>query len=274
MKRTLICIPTYNEAENVEALISRIFDLYPSLHVLVVDDSSPDGTSEIVMRLQHRFATLHLITREEKSGLGGAYCRAFQFALEHGYDWAIQMDADFSHDPIFLGAMLPLQDRVDFIVGSRYIPGGGVRDWPLHRQLLSKFGNLYAKFWLGSPLADLTGGFNMWSTKALEQIDFNAVTCAGYAFQVEMKHRANLLELRGLEIPIIFRDRQLAKSKMGFAIMLEAFYRIPALSLSALLVSKSRRSNRSHSVSSSRVAATALVARKTAPIVANPATSD
>jgi dolichol-phosphate mannosyltransferase len=228
---TLIVIPTYNEAENIERFVRSILDITgdnPKVHILVVDDSSPDGTAALV---EHLMGTgygerLFLILRDCKQGLGTAYLRGFQWGLERNYRLIVEMDADFSHNPVYLPKMMQEANQYDCIVGSRYVTGGGVRGWGPLRKIISRGGSLYARFILGIPVYDLTGGFNLWKREVLERIDLTRVKSEGYAFQIELKYRAFKNGFRFLEFPIIFKDRRQGKSKMSKKIILEAIYRV------------------------------------------------
>jgi dolichol-phosphate mannosyltransferase len=225
--RNLIIVPTYNERENVPPLIEALMSLGRAIDVLVVDDNSPDGTAQIVIDLQKRFPNLHLLLRQEKKGLGRAYLAGFRWGLERKYDCLVEMDADFSHRPKDLLVVLDaLEDGSDFVIGSRYVEGGGTVNWGLGRKLLSRGGSLYSRLILGFPLNDWTGGFNGWHRRCLEGIGLDKVLSEGYSFQVELKYRALKGGFRGREVPIIFEDRRVGESKMSSKIVLEAFYRV------------------------------------------------
>ena len=228
--KSLVVLPTYNERENVKKLIEEIFSRSSDLEILVADDSSPDGTAEVVRQLQATIGEqrLHLLVRPKKEGLGRAYLASFQWALEKGYNNIVQMDCDFSHRPKDLIKVFDelKKSDVDFVVGSRYVAGGGIPEWEMWRRLLSKMGSLYAKTILGYPLRDWTGGFNAWKRNVLEQIGLNNVSSEGYSFQIEMKFRALKLGFKGVEVPIIFDKRQDGKSKMSFKIMFEAILKV------------------------------------------------
>ena len=216
----LVVIPTYNEALNVEKIIRKIFIStanYLQIHVLVVDDTSPDGTAAIVKQLiKNEFnRSLFLMQRPEKSGLGTAYIDGFKWGLVKGYDIFVEMDADFSHHPGYLKGMLAQTAFYDFIVGSRYVKNGGVKGWGPGRKFISLFGSLYAKIILRMPIHDLTGGFNIWTRSVLETIDLDTIQSEGYAFQIELKYRAFKHAFRYLEYPIIFEDRLQGSSKMS-----------------------------------------------------------
>lgn len=227
----LVVIPTYNESLNIENIIRMIFSSAGNalnLHILVVDDHSPDGTAAIVEQLvEKEFSrTLFLIQRPHKSGLGTAYLDGFRWGLGRGYDVFAEMDADFSHHPRYLAGMLTRTETHDFIIGSRYVENGGVKGWGPVRRFISKFGSLYAKMILNLPIQDLTGGFNVWKKEVLEKIDLKTVRSEGYAFQIELKYRAWRHGFRYLEYPILFEDRLQGQSKMSGNIVLEAIYRV------------------------------------------------
>jgi len=206
--KKLVIIPTYNEKENIRDIISAIFSLGQDFHVLVVDDSSPDGTAEIVKNLQNEFpAHLHLSVRKAKNGLGKAYLHGFGWALRHNYDYIFEMDADFSHNPNDLPKLLEACQNADMSIGSRYCKGVNVVNWPMSRVLLSYFASKYVRFILGIPIHDTTAGFVCFSRKALENIGLDKIRLKGYGFQVEMKYRAYKKGLKLVEIPIIFTDR-------------------------------------------------------------------
>lgn len=232
MTEDMVVIPTYNEASNIETLVSRVIDAGPFL-VLIVDDGSPDGTGDIadaMSRLQpDRITVLH---RARKDGLGSAYRAGFRHALDTPAKRIYQMDADLSHDPVVLPDLRQaLRERADLAIGSRYVAGGGVVGWPLRRQLLSRGGSLYAGTILGLPQRDLTGGFKGWRRGALEAIRPAETQSDGYAFQIETTYRATLVGARVVEIPITFHDRRRGASKMGWPIVLEAIRVVPALRL-------------------------------------------
>lgn len=225
--KTLILVPTYNERENIQALIPEIFQAAPSAHILVIDDNSPDRTWALVEELQAQFPQLHLLKREQKEGLGRAYLAGFKWGIERGYEWMVEMDADFSHRPVDLAKMLAtVNSSTDFIVGSRYTPGGATANWGVVRKIISRGGSLYSRMILGYPLSDWTGGFNAWSAKTLEKIGLSQVTSNGYSFQIELKYRALRAGAKGIEVPILFEDRRVGKSKMSLKIVVEAFYRV------------------------------------------------
>jgi dolichol-phosphate mannosyltransferase len=224
-KRVLICVPTYNERDNVEALSHAIFEnTSPAVEILFVDDGSPDGTGEILKLMTMKDPRVHVIHRKGKLGLASAYLQAFQWGLARGYDWIAEMDADFSHDPQHLKLVEQEieEGSSDVLCGSRYIPGGGVSNWSKGRVLLSKLGSVYSRWILGFPMADWTGGFNFWSRHALDSLQLESVKSKGYAFQIEMKYRALTKKFRVKEFPIVFRERRAGVSKMSGSIVREA----------------------------------------------------
>lgn len=217
-----VVIPTYNERENIGALIPLIL-ANPRFRVLVVDDNSPDGTGDIVRTLAEAEPRIGLLSRSGKLGLGTAYLAGFKRALSEGAEYIYEMDADFSHDPQYLPTLLKAaEDRFDLVLGSRYIAGGGTTDWGLIRQLISRGGNLYARAILGLPVNDATGGFRCYRRAVLERLDLDDIHSNGYSFQIEMAYRTLQAGFRVGEVPIIFPDRRVGKSKMSKAIVLEA----------------------------------------------------
>jgi dolichol-phosphate mannosyltransferase len=227
----IVVIPTYNEAENIGQLIPQILAL-PRFRVLVVDDASPDGTGAIVAALAQGDPRVGLLARPGKLGLGSAYIAGFRRALAEGADYIFEMDADFSHDPRYLPALLAAAEAGnDLVIGSRYVPGGGTTDWGVIRRIISRGGNLYAGLILGLPVADSTGGFRCYRRQGLERIDLGAVRSNGYAFQVEMAYRVDRAGLRIREVPIIFPDRRVGQSKMSRRIVIEALVNVWRLRL-------------------------------------------
>lgn len=221
--RTLIVVPTYNERDNVEDVARHFLAPVPTANLLFVDDASPDGTGEVLDRLAAADDRIHVLHRPGKLGLGTAYLDGFRWGLERGYDLLFEMDADFSHDPTYLPGMIDLASReADVVVGSRYVGGGGTRNWGLGRKIISRGGSLYARTILGVRLRDLTSGFICWRRQALEAIDLGAIRSNGYSFQIEMKYRAIAAGLRVVETPIVFVDRRVGQSKMSRRIFAEA----------------------------------------------------
>jgi dolichol-phosphate mannosyltransferase len=239
-----LILPTYNEAENIAAIIAAAGGVLAgataggrfagAYRILVVDDGSPDGTGRIVDELAARDASIEVLHRTEKNGIGPAYLAGFRHALAHGAGYVMEMDSDFSHDPADLARLLDAVDRdspdsADLALGSRYVPGGGVRDWGLLRRFISEGGSTYARWVLGLQVRDLTGGFKCFRREVLEAIHFDGVRSQGYAFQVELTYRAVLAGFRVVEVPIVFRDRQDGQSKMSWRIAAEAMWLVPLL---------------------------------------------
>jgi dolichol-phosphate mannosyltransferase len=228
--KTLVIIPTFNEKENIEAIIQAVMKSVHGLNtsILIVDDGSPDGTASIVQTLQKNAYpdNLYLLQRSAKSGLADAYIAGFRWGMHKDYDLLIQMDADFSHDPKYLKEVIPQMKDYDFAVGSRNIRGGGVVGWTVLRNLISKGGSLYSRMILNLPIRDLTGGFNFWKRSVLETIGLENIISKGYSFQIELKYRSFKNGFRYLEFPIIFPDRVKGKSKMSRRILVEAMINI------------------------------------------------
>jgi dolichol-phosphate mannosyltransferase len=234
--RHLVCLPTYNERENLEAMVGalRVLDV-EDLHVLVIDDSSPDGTGQIADRLAEGDDHVHVLHRERKEGLGPAYLAGFRWALGAGAERIFEMDCDFSHDPSDVPRLAAAADDADLVLGSRYVPGGGTRNWGLLRRFISRGGSLYAQVLLQLGIRDLTGGFKCYRREVLERIDLEAITSLGYAFQIETTYRAIRAGFRVVEVPITFVDREVGGSKMSRAIVAEAVWKVPVLRARALL---------------------------------------
>jgi dolichol-phosphate mannosyltransferase len=230
--RAVVCLPTYNERENVEAMLRALGE--HGVRVLVIDDGSPDGTGEIADRLAAELGYVEVLHRARKEGLGPAYLAGFRRALADGAELVLEMDCDFSHDPADVPRLLAATGDADLVLGSRYAPGGGVANWGLARRLVSRGGSLYAQVLLGTPIRDLTGGFKCYRREVLERLDLDAVASRGYAFQIETTYRALRAGFRVVEVPIRFADRELGGSKMSRAIVLEAVWKVPALRLAAL----------------------------------------
>jgi dolichol-phosphate mannosyltransferase len=229
-----VVIPTYNERENIAALLPRILAL-PRFRVLVVDDSSPDGTGQVVSRLAESDPRVALMQRPGKLGLGTAYVAGFRQALADGAEFIFEMDADFSHDPAYLPALLAsAEQRYDLVIGSRYVAGGGTTDWGYVRRMISRGGNLYARAILGLAVMDGTGGFRCYRRRVLDAIDLGRVQSNGYSFQIEMAYRALCAGYRVGEIPIVFPDRRVGRSKMSRRIVLEALVTVWRLRIARL----------------------------------------
>jgi dolichol-phosphate mannosyltransferase len=233
MEPALVIIPTFNEVENLEPIVLRVLATDPRLHVLVVDDNSPDGTGKRADALAEAEPRLNVLHRAAKEGLGRAYLAGFAWALERPYRRIFEMDADFSHDPRYLPLFLEEIDRgADLVLGSRYISGGGTVNWGLGRRILSRGGSLYARGVLGIGVRDLTGGFKCFRREVLESIDLSTVASTGYAFQIELTFRAVKRGFKVREIPILFEDRRVGMSKMSRRIFLEAVTMVVKLRLS------------------------------------------
>ena len=228
---TIIVTPTYNERKNIEELLNTIFTIDSNYHVLVVDDNSPDDTGAIVKELQSNYSNLHLLSRVKKEGLGSAYVAGFKYALKGNYDKIVQMDADMSHDPKDVVSLISELDNSDVVIGSRYISGINVVNWPIRRLIISYGANIYTRLVTGLPVKDATGGFKCWKREVLESLDLDNVRSQGYSFQIEMTYRAWLQKFKIKEVPIIFVDRTIGESKMNRSVMLEAAIMIPRLRL-------------------------------------------
>lgn len=223
MPRVLIITPTYDERENLPELAAGIFAALPEASLLVVDDASPDGTGAVADQLASSDPRIHVMHRSSKQGLGTAYLAGFAWALERGYDYVMQMDADLSHDPRYLqDFMRTLDEGADLVIGSRNIPGGGVEGWGPVRHFISKGGSLYSRVILGVGVRDLTSGYKAFRRELLESIDLGDVTSRGYSFQIELTYRAILGGFRVVEVPIVFVDRRAGRSKMSGSIFVEA----------------------------------------------------
>ena len=241
MTTTWVVLPTYNERENLTTVVTLARAALASCDppvsgtVLIVDDGSPDGTGELADQLALEHGDVRVLHRARKGGLGGAYLAGFDEALANGADFVIEMDADLSHDPADLPRMIDAaRDGADVVLGSRYVAGGGVEGWPLHRQLISRAGGRYAAIMLGLPLSDLTGGFKCFRASALRRLDPDLVHSRGYAFQIELTYHAARAGLEIVEIPIVFREREHGRSKMSAGIALEAMWRVPLLRMGSL----------------------------------------
>lgn len=233
VEKCLVIIPTYKEKENIEKMIHKVFSLKSSFELLIIDDGSPDGTAEIVKKLQKEYPKkLHLIEREGKLGLGTAYITGFNWALEKGYDYIFEMDCDFSHNPDDLERLFQAaREGADVAIGSRYISGINVVNWPLGRVLMSYFASIYVRIITGMNIKDTTAGFKCYKRKVLETIDFNKIKLIGYGFQVEMKFTAYKFGFNLVEVPIIFTDRKEGTSKMSGGIFNEALWGVMKMKL-------------------------------------------
>jgi dolichol-phosphate mannosyltransferase len=225
-----IVLPTYNEAGNIERFVEAVLPVLPSsARILIVDDSSPDGTGEIADRLAAAEPRISVLHRPHKEGLGPAYIAGFRRALAEGAELVVEMDSDFSHDPSYLPALLAATNHADLAIGSRYVAGGGVEDWNAVRRVISRGGSAYARLVLGLSVKDLTAGFKCFRREVLEKIDLDAIESRGYAFQVEITYRTIQQGFKVVEVPIVFRDRQVGSSKIDRSVITEALWRVPQL---------------------------------------------
>lgn len=237
MSERLVIIPTYNEKENAERMVRKVMSLQPSFHLLIVDDGSPDGTGQIIKNLQNEFTDrLYIMERSGKQGLGTAYIAGFQWALEKGYQYIFEMDCDFSHNPDDLIRLYEAcaQNGADLAIGSRYVKGVNVVNWPMSRVLLSYFASMYVRWVTGMKIHDATAGFKCYKRELLNTINFDKIRFKGYAFQIEMKYIAFRLKFKLQEVPIIFTDRQEGTSKISGNIIWEAVFGVIKLRLSGI----------------------------------------
>ena len=225
-QRALIIFPTYNERDNIETIVHAVLPLDPRIHVLIVDDNSPDGTGRIADRLSQQEEKVHVLHRKAKEGLGRAYIAGFKWAIENKYDYIFEMDADFSHGPEYIKTFLKEIRDHDLVIGSRYISGVNVINWPMSRLLLSYFANMYSRVITGMPIRDATGGYKCFRREVLEAINLDSVHSSGYSFQIEMNMRVWKKGFRIKEIPIVFIDRVAGNSKMSKRIMREAIWMV------------------------------------------------
>ena len=226
--KTLVIVPTYNERENVDALMARFLDAVDgSVHLLVIDDSSPDGTAAVVRILATARSGIFVIDRPGKQGLASAYVTGFRWALERVYDAVVEMDADLSHDPAVVPALIAALGDADLVIGSRYVEGGRLVNWSRFRELLSKAGNVYARAWLGFDVHDSTSGFRAYRCETLAALDLETVRAEGYSFQIEMAYRIHRKGGRIAEVPITFTERRHGRSKLSRRIVVEALWRVP-----------------------------------------------
>lgn len=230
MSAVWICLPTYNEAENLERMVRALGaerdEHALDLTVLVVDDGSPDGTGDIADRLAEEFVWVRVLHRTSKDGLGRAYLAAFRVALDGGADLVMEMDCDFSHDPKDVHRLVAAADDADLVVGSRNVPGGGVKGWPWYRNVISKGGSFYARTILRMPIRDMTAGFKLFRREVLETLDLSGIEASGYMFQIELKYRTVQAGFRVREVPVTFVDREFGESKMTGSIVTEAMWRV------------------------------------------------
>ena len=224
--KTLIIIPTYNEIDNIERMITTVFGLYPEISILIIEDGSPDGTADVVKRLQQSQKSLHMIERTGKQCLGTAYITGFKWALERDYEFVFEMDCDFSHDPKQIPDLLEAAQENDLVIGSRYIDGIRIINWPFHRLLLSYLASIYTRFVTNIPVFDTTGGFKCFSRKALSSLNLDNIIANGYIFQLELNYKVWSLGMNVKEVPIIFYERRDGESKMGGGIIWEAFFAV------------------------------------------------
>jgi dolichol-phosphate mannosyltransferase len=230
--RACVCLPTYNERENLERMLRVLADvLGPDDRVLVIDDGSPDGTGEIADRLKQELGFVEVLHRERKEGLGRAYIAGFAWALERGAELVLEVDCDFSHNPADVPRLIEAASEADLVLGSRYVPGGGTRNWSRLRRAISIGGSFYARALLHVPVRDLTGGFKCYRRRVLETIELETISARGYAFQIETTYRAIRAGFSVREIPIVFIDREVGGSKMGKQIVLEAIWKVPVMKL-------------------------------------------
>jgi len=229
--KNLVIIPTYNESETISIIVRKIFSLNTEYHILIVDDNSPDGTSRIVSELQGEYTNLFILNRERKEGLGIAYCAGFEWAIKNEYSKVVQIDADLSHDPNDIPKLIKKSNECDLVIGSRYKNGINVVNWPLRRLFLSYFANIYSKLITGLPIYDSTGGFKCFNINVLKSINLNEIKSSGYSFQIEMNFKTWIKGYKIEEIPIIFSDRSIGKSKMSKKIIFEAVYMVPLLKI-------------------------------------------
>ncbi|MHA7984600.1 polyprenol monophosphomannose synthase [Rathayibacter sp. CAU 1779] len=230
----IVIIPTYNEAQNIAWIVGRLRSAVPGASVLIVDDSSPDGTGDVADGLAAADPAVNVLHRAGKEGLGAAYREGMRWALGRGHDVIVEMDADGSHRPEDLPAMLAALSKADVIVGSRWVPGGGVIGWPFYRKAISRCGSAYARFALGVPVRDMTGGYRAFTAEALQRIDLDAVLSQGYCFQIDMLWHAQVAKLRIREVPITFPERERGDSKMSGAIVLEAMLRVTGWAIGSI----------------------------------------
>lgn len=235
MDKKIVIIPTYNEKENIEAIVRKVFSLSVPFDILIVDDGSPDGTGQIVKGLQKQFAALNILERSEKNGLGTAYIAGFKWCMEKGYEYIFEMDADFSHNPEDLSRLFDAcKNGADMSIGSRYVTGVNVVNWPMSRVMLSYFASKYVRMVTGLPIHDTTAGFVCYKSNVLKRINLDKIKFRGYAFQIEMKFTAWKHGFKLTEVPIIFTDRTLGQSKISKNIIREAVWGVLALKLKSI----------------------------------------
>ncbi len=240
MPHTLVIIPTYNERENIEPIVARVRASVAVADILVIDDSSPDGTGKLADALAARHANVHVLHRAAKNGLGAAYLEGFQWGLARGYDRLVQLDADGSHQPEQLPRLLAAAESADVVMGSRWVPGGAVKNWPWHRRVLSQGGSIYSRIVLRLRQRDVTGGYRVYTAHALERMQLSSVESLGYCFQIDMLLHAVRAQLRVIEVPITFVERTHGSSKMSIGIVLEAMARVTLWGLKGTGIRRSR----------------------------------
>lgn len=233
--KTLIIIPTYNEIDNIEKMIRTLFGLYPAISLLIIEDGSPDGTAAVVKKLMDEFKNLFIIERKGKLGLGTAYITGFRWALEKNYEYVFEMDCDFSHDPKQIPDLLEAALNNDLVIGSRYIGGIRIINWPFRRLLLSYGASIYTRMITGIPVFDTTGGFKCFKRSALQSLNFDRIISNGYSFQLELNYKIWVKGLKIKEVPIIFYERRDGQSKMGGGIIMEAIFAVFRLRLKKIL---------------------------------------
>ena len=233
--RSLVIIPTYNEIDNIKNIIEQVLPQHESIEILIVDDNSPDGTGKVVLEIMKETNRVHLIERSGKLGLGTAYVEGFKYAIANKYDFVLEMDADFSHSPNDLPRLIEAIQSNDLVIGSRYVEGVNVVNWPMSRLILSYFASYYVKIITGMRIDDPTGGFKCFRREVLEQIDLDQIISDGYSFQVEMNYRAYCKNYRIKEIPIVFYERRVGDSKMSKHIVWEAIWMVWRLRIMAML---------------------------------------
>jgi dolichol-phosphate mannosyltransferase len=231
LEKSLVIIPTYNEIDNIHRMLTTLRSLYPELHILIIEDGSPDGTANVVKEFMQTDPRVHIIEREGKLGLGTAYITGFKWALGQNYDFICEMDCDFSHDPKDLIKLIEAAQKVDLAIGSRYINGIRIINWPMHRLLLSFFAGVYTRIVTGLKVLDATGGFKCFSRRALEAINLNSVFSNGYSFQIELNYKVWAKGMRIQEVPIVFTERRDGHSKMNQSIVVEAIFAVIKLRL-------------------------------------------
>ena len=232
--QTLIIIPTFNEIDNIERMINTLFGLYPEVSLLIIEDGSPDGTADVVKNLQSKYPKLNIIERTGKLGLGTAYITGFKWALDKGYEFVFEMDCDFSHDPEQVKDLLEAAQKNDLVIGSRYIDGIRIINWPFKRLLLSYLASIYTRFITGIPVFDTTGGFKCFRRKSLETLNLDSIISKGYIFQLELNYKVWLSGLKVKEVPITFYERRDGQSKMAGGIIFEALFAVVRLRFKAI----------------------------------------